>query len=179
MIRALRFLTVAILAIAICVAVVYVIYPDLVLRAWTVSVRRSAGLEVRTVEAAGHRIVYLDGGNGPPVVLLHGFGADKDLWNAVAAELTRTHRVIVPDLPGFGESSVGETERYDAESQARRVRAFLEVLGVREHHLGGSSMGGAISAVYAALYPDSVKTLLLAAPPGVRSPERSAHPPRD
>jgi pimeloyl-ACP methyl ester carboxylesterase len=125
------------------------------------------------VDAAGHHIVYLDGGDGTPVVLLHGFGLTKDLWDVVAAQLTPQYRVIVPDLPGFGESPVREGEKYDAESQARRVRALLDALGVRDHHIGGNSMGGVISVVYAALYPHAVRSLLIGAAPGVRSPEKS------
>lgn len=171
--RALRLLLAALVIVGVCAAVVYVAYPELILRALASSARRSAGLERRTVEVGGHRIVYLDGGSGPPVVLLHGFGASKDIWDAVAAQLTPTYRVIVPDLPGFGESSVRETEHYDAESQAARVRAFLDALGVREHHLGGNSMGGSISVVYTATYPRAVNSLLIGAAPGVRSPEQS------
>ena len=171
--RGLRILIPALVAVGVCAAAVYVAYPELILRALSASARRSAGLERRTVEAGGHRIVYLDGGSGPPVVLLHGFGVSKDLWNSVAARLTPTYRVIVPDLPGFGESSFRETERYDAESQATRLRAFLDALGVHEHHLGGNSMGGSISAVYAAIYSKSTLSLLIGAAPGVRSPEKS------
>lgn len=125
------------------------------------------------MEAAGHHIVYLDGGDGPTVVLVHGFGATKDLWDGVAVHLTPRHRVIVPDVPGFGESAVQEGEKYDAESQARRIRALLDALGVRDHHIGGNSMGGLISAVYAASYPQAVRSLLIGAAPGVRSPEKS------
>jgi pimeloyl-ACP methyl ester carboxylesterase len=118
-------------------------------------------------------MVYLEGGNGQTVVLLHGFGASKDLWNIVAGYLTPTYHVIVPDLPGFGESPFKVAERYDAENQAARLRTFLDALSIRDHHLGGNSMGGAISAVYAAKYPGAVNSLLIGAAPGVRSPIKS------
>lgn len=170
---ALRILLGAIGIIALCAVVIYVAYPELILRVLSESARRSAGLERRVVEVGSHRIVYLEGGSGPPVVLLHGFGASKDLWNTVAARLTPHFRVIAPDLPGFGESSFLEPERYDAESQAARLHAFLEEIGAGEHHIGGNSMGGAISVVYAARYPDVTRSLMIGAAPGVRSPEQS------
>ena len=70
--------------------------------------RSLSGLEDKTVQAAGHRIHYLEGGagsaGGTPVVLLHGIFAEKDHWVDFARPLTGSHRVIAPDLPGFGES---------------------------------------------------------------------------
>lgn len=171
--RAFRMLLAAIVVAGVCAAVVYLAYPERIVRALSASARRSAGLERHVVDVGRHRIVYLDGGSGPPVVLLHGFGASKDLWNAVAADLTPTYRVVAPDLPGFGESSFHETERYDADNQAARLRAFLDQIGVRDHHLGGNSMGGVIAVVYAARYPETTRSLLIGAAPGVRSPEKS------
>src|SRR6478735_3598161 len=53
----------------------------------------------------GTRIAYLEGGGGEPLVLVHGFGADKDNFTRVARWLTPHYRVIVPDLVGFGESA--------------------------------------------------------------------------
>jgi abhydrolase domain-containing protein 6 len=168
-----RLLLGALLLLGLFVVTVYLAFPEVILRALALSARRSAGLERRSVDTAGHHIVYLDGGAGPAVVLVHGFGATKDIWDVVAAQLTPRYRVIVPDLPGFGESPVRDGETYDAERQARRVRALLDALGVRDHHIGGSSMGGLISVVYAGLYPEAVRSLLIAAAPGVRAPEKS------
>ena len=99
--------------------------------------------------------------------MLHGFGSNKDLWNAVAAGLTPSYRVIVPDLPGFGESTKLESENYDVKSQVRRLYAFLDQLGIERTHLGGNSMGGMISVTYAAMYPEGVDSLMIGAAPGV------------
>lgn len=162
------------LALIAGAAVVYLAFPGLILAAGHVAARRGAGPERRSVEVDGQRIVYLDGGQGPTVVLLHGFGASKDAWSGVAADLTPMFRVIVPDLPGFGESPVREGARYDPKSQAERLRAFLDAIGVRDHHLGGLSMGGQIAVMYAAHSPDRVRSLLISGPPGVRSPETTA-----
>lgn len=168
-----RLLLTTVLLFSLVVATAYFVFPELIVRVMIASARRSAGLERHSVDVAAHRIVYLDGGYGTPVVLLHGFGVTKDLWDGLAAQLTPRYRVIVPDLPGFGESPARGGERYDAESQARRVRALLDALGVQDHHIGGNSMGGLISVVYAGLYPQAVRSLLISAAPGVRSPEKS------
>jgi pimeloyl-ACP methyl ester carboxylesterase len=168
-----RFLLAAIVALLVGAAVIYFAFPELILKAMTASARRTAGLERFEVEVEGHLIVYLDGGAGEPVVLLHGFGASKDLWNVIAARLTPRYRVIAPDIPGFGESPVLDNARYDVESQARRLRAFLDALDIDKHHLGGNSMGGVISVVYTTLYPDAVRSLLIGAAPGGRSPKMS------
>ena len=168
-----RLLLATFLVLGLAGATVYFAFPGLILRVMVASARRSAGLERQSVDVAGHHIAYLDGGNGPVVVLIHGFGGTKDLWDPVAAQLTPRYRVIAPDLPGFGESPVREDGKYDAESQARRVRALLDALGVHDHHLAGISMGGLISVVYAALYPEAVRSLMISDAPGVRSPEKS------
>jgi len=159
--------------VGLVLSTLYFVFPEYILQAMVASARHSAGLERRSVNIAGHHIVYLDGGIGTPVVLLHGFGATKDLWDGVAAHLTSRYRVIAPDLPGFGESPAREAETYDAESQARRLHAFLNALGVRDHHIGGNSMGGFNSVVYAAMYPEAVRSLLIAGAPGVGSPQPS------
>ena len=151
-------------------ATVWFAFPELVLQAANAHARRAAGLERRSLDVAGHHIVYLDGGRGTPVVLLHGFGANKDLWDSVAAQLTPHYRVIAPDLPGFGDSPAVDGEKYDARSQAQRVHALLTALGVREIHIGGNSMGGLIATIYAASYPANVRSLLISDAPGVRTP---------
>ena len=148
-------------------ALVFFLYPGTVLDVIAKSARDTAGLERKIITVEDHEIVYLDGGSGTPVVLLHGFGSNKDLWNAVAAGLTPSYRVIVPDLPGFGESTKLESENYDVKSQVRRLYAFLDQLGIERTHLGGNSMGGMISVTYAAMYPEGVDSLMIGAAPGV------------
>jgi pimeloyl-ACP methyl ester carboxylesterase len=168
-----RLLAIVIAGLALAAATVWFVFPELLIKAASVHARRAAGLELRSADIAGHHIVYLDGGSGPTIVLLHGFGANKDLWDTVAAQLTPHYRVIAPDLPGFGDSPVVDGARYDAQSQAQRVRALLDALGVRDHHIGGNSMGGFIATTYTAAYPDSVRSLLISDAPGVRFPVQS------
>lgn len=132
--------------------------------------RSLAGLQRR--EAAlpdGLRVVYLEGGKGEPLVLLHGFGGNKDGFVRAAKYLTPRYRVVIPDLVGFGESSKPPKADYSPRAQAERLRAFAKELGIAKPHLGGNSMGGHIALTYAALHPNEVASLWLLAPGGVWS----------
>ncbi|GAA3961802.1 alpha/beta fold hydrolase [Allohahella marinimesophila] len=101
------------------------------------------------------------------LVLLHGFGGDKDNWVRLAAELGQQYTLIIPDLPGHGESSKDLALSYDLPQQVTRLRNFLRSLGLTNFHLAGNSMGGAIASLYAAQYPDQVETLTLFNPAGI------------
>jgi triacylglycerol lipase len=130
--------------------------------------RARSGLERRTVRAADLDVVYLEGGEGEPLVLIHGFGADKDNFTRVAAHLTPRYRVLVPDLPGFGESAKPADATYTIEQQVAWLRVVLQQLGVVRPHLGGSSMGGMIAVEYALRHPDEVASLWLLGPAGTK-----------
>lgn len=136
--------------------------------------RSRAGLVRREITLpSGVRYAYLEGGTGEPLMLLHGFAADKDNFTRVAAYLTSRYRVIVPDQVGFGESSHLLNGDYRSEAQADRLHQLALALGIRRIHLGGSSMGGQISMAYAAKYPADVSSLWLLAPAGVWSAPKS------
>jgi pimeloyl-ACP methyl ester carboxylesterase len=115
----------------------------------------------------GTHVVYLEGGHGEPVVLLHGFGTDKDNFTRVARYLTPHYRVIAPDLIGFGESTHLQDADYRYAAQAERVHAFVQALGLKQIDLGGNSMGGALALSYAAQHPQEVRSLWLIDTAGV------------
>jgi len=121
----------------------------------------------------GMHYVYLEGGHGDPLILLHGFGADKDHFTRVAKFLTPHYHVIIPDLLGFGESSHPTNVDYSAHAQAERVRALAKALDLKSVHLGGNSMGGEIALAYAAAHPAEVDSLWLMSPAGVWSAPQS------
>lgn len=130
--------------------------------------RTRSGLVRKQIDLPGGlRYVYLEGGKGEPLMLLHGFGADKDNFTRVARHLTPHYRVIVPDHIGFGESSHPAQADYTAAAQAARLHALAQALGVQHPHLAGSSMGGQIALSYAARYPAEVGSLWLLAPAGI------------
>ncbi|WDE05934.1 alpha/beta fold hydrolase [Thalassomonas viridans] len=135
--------------------------------------RYFAGLAVHKVKLGELEIEYLRGGQGPTLLLIHGFGADKDNWTRLARYLTADFDVIAPDLPGFGNSSKNSALDYDVLPQAERLKQFADALGINTFHLAGNSMGGYIAGNYAALYPGDVQSLSLLAPFGVLGAQTS------
>ena len=161
------------LVVLLVLAGVYFLFPGAMFDLAQKAERRAGNLEQHSIEVKGLRIEYLEGGKGDPLVLLHGFGANKDNWTRIGKYLTPHFRVIAPDLPGFGESSPDPGGDYSIRIQAERVKAFVQALGIKSFHLGGNSMGGNIAGVYASSYPTDLKSLLLIDPGGVASSEPS------
>ena len=160
---------VALAYLLLLLAVAYFLSPPWMAKAGLSFERKLAGLEVKSVTVGNEQIVYLTGGTGPDMVLVHGFGADKDNYTRLARYLTKSYHVIIPDLTGFGESTKDMKVSYDVFSQASRLHDFIQTLGLKSFHLAGHSMGGAIVGAYGAKYPEMVKSLLLLAPAGVRT----------
>jgi len=132
--------------------------------------RSSAGLEADTVAVGDLDIAYLRNHqtvNGDTIVMIHGFGANKDNWTRLASHLTDDFNVYAIDLPGHGESSKPLDIGYRLEDQAGYVAQILEALSVEDAHIMGNSMGGAITALYAANYPGKVKSAVLFDPAGI------------
>ncbi|MBW0148202.1 alpha/beta fold hydrolase [Marinobacter arenosus] len=107
----------------------------------------------RETRLDNHRMVYLERGkpgpDRPTVVLIHGFAAMKENWGFWLQRLPRHWHLLVPDLPGLGESEYRTDASYSYETQALRLRDWLDSFPTRNIHLAGSSMGGAIAAVLA------------------------------
>jgi pimeloyl-ACP methyl ester carboxylesterase/putative sterol carrier protein len=133
--------------------------------------RTVADVEQVDVNANGVRIsTYIYGPpDGPPVLLLHGLGATKVSWLPNLTDLAETYRLIVPDLPGHGESEKPRTD-YTPRYYARVMRKLLEAVDIEQASVIGNSMGGRVALELAARSPDRVKSLALLAPavPGLR-----------
>ena len=164
---------IALLTAILAVVVVYYAFPDVAFNLLLKAERINAGLNQHGIEVEDMHIEYLEGGQGDVILLLHGFGANKDNWTRISNHFTPHYRVIAPDLPGFGESSRRPDANYTIAAQADRVHAFVRAIGVKRFHLGGSSMGGNIAGVYAARHSENVISLWLVAPGGVVSAEPS------
>jgi pimeloyl-ACP methyl ester carboxylesterase len=115
------------------------------------------------VEANGISIHYTLEGDGPPIVLLHGYQLDRSFWEPQARALRGRYRVIVPDLRGFGASGLGNVTESTMALMADDVRALLDRIGVREPIvLGGLSMGGYVALAFIRRYARRVRAFILA-----------------
>ena len=115
------------------------------------------------VTAAGVRTFYLEAGSGPPVVLLHGLGATNASMLPTLRELARDHRVIAPDLPGFGDSAK-PLRSLHAGFYARWFAELCAALHLERPHVVGNSMGGRIAVEAGLRFPEGVDRLVLLAP---------------
>jgi pimeloyl-ACP methyl ester carboxylesterase len=126
-----------------------------------------------SVEVDGFTIRYLEAGDGDTVVNLHGAGGLNPSF--VHDALTESYRVILPELPGFGESPLNERTK-DAADMASTVAAMLRALDVAPTHLWGTSLGAVVATHVAIEHPDVVRSLVLEAPGAFR---RGARPPSE
>ena len=107
--------------------------------------------------------------DAPAVVLLHGFAASLQTWDAWAEGLAATHRVIRIDLPGSGLSPPDPAHDYRDERSLQLLIALLDQLGLSRASLVGHSMGGRIAWTFAARHPERTDRLVLVAPDGFAS----------
>jgi pimeloyl-ACP methyl ester carboxylesterase len=118
----------------------------------------------------GFRLAYDVAGDGPPVVLLHGWPGDRTDYRRLAPMLVEAGRqVVVPDLRGFGESDKHAADgQYDAFAQARSVTGLIEELGLERPVLVGYDIGSRIAQAVAKTRPELVGGLVIAPPlPGI------------
>ena len=124
--------------------------------------RLLAGLPVvdSRLGLAGIATAVLEGGAGPPVVLLHGPGEFSAVWGRAIPDLATSHRVIVPDLPGHGASGLPEG-RLDLDRVLAWLGELIERTCDRPATVAGHLLGGAIALRFAANRPDRVRSLVL------------------
>jgi pimeloyl-ACP methyl ester carboxylesterase len=134
---------------------------------------RSAWLDVdwrehlRSVEIGGRRANVVDVGSGPPLLFVHGLSGCWQNWLENIPHFARTHRVIAPDLPGFGESEMPARD-ISMPGYASFLDALCDELGVEGPlPVVGNSMGGLIAAELALVAPSRVERLALVSPAGV------------
>lgn len=161
LIRRLKFIGIIAALIVVLLGGSYLFAPQWLLNGYNMHEAMNAQLEKHSVQAGDTRWVYYEGGQGPTIVLLHGFAASKEVWLKVAPMLTAHFRVVIPDLPGWGESSRIPNASYNIDNQAARLNDFVQTLHLQHALLVGHSMGGAIAGVYASEHPEDVAELAL------------------
>ena len=132
-------------------------------RAW-------AGMETKRAKVGDIDWAYSEGGQAgkPTFMLVHGLAGSRDNWNRVARYLTPYYHVIIPDLPGQGDSKVPADFDYSMPNLTEKLRRFAEAIKVENGlHIAGHSMGGSIALLYAAQYPVDSKSLFLVDSAGV------------
>ena len=123
-------------------------------------------LEERFAELKGSRMRYFVGGEGPPLILVHGLGGAAANWTELAPLLVPNHRLLVPDLPGHGGSEALPAVS-GLEPFADRVAALAAREGMLPAPVVGHSLGGAVVLRLALRHPDQVSAVVLAAAAGL------------
>jgi pimeloyl-ACP methyl ester carboxylesterase len=113
------------------------------------------------LEVEGGRLHYVDEGEGPPVVLVHGTPVWSFVYRRLIADLSATHRVVAPDHLGFGLSDKPADADYRPAAHARNLERLIEALGLRDVVLVVHDFGGPIGLSYAVEHPENVRALVL------------------
>ena len=127
---------------------------------------------LRSAAVNGNRVNYVEMGQGPPLVFVHGLAGCWQNWLENIPHFARTRRVIAVDLPGFGESELPQDD-ISIPGYGRFVDAFLGEIGVERAPLVGNSMGGFICAEVAVSHPSRVEKLVLVSAAGLMTVPRS------
>ena len=120
----------------------------------------AAAPQSRSASVNGVKLHYLTAGNGPAVVLLHGYAETSHMWLPLIPKLAKTHLVIAPDLRGAGGSDKPDAG-YDKKTMAQDIHALVQSLGQQRITIVGHDIGLMVAYAYAAQYPDQVGSIVL------------------
>ncbi|HYM51006.1 MAG TPA: alpha/beta hydrolase [Candidatus Limnocylindrales bacterium] len=118
---------------------------------------------IHYVDVEGRRVRYLDEGSGHPLLLCHGFIGSLENFHTWSPAFSGHRRVLIPDLPGFGETAAGAPP-HDVPAQASFLRAFADRVGIAEHDVGGICLGATVALEYAQADAQRVSRLVLHTP---------------
>jgi len=170
--RVVRRMAFTLLAILVALVLLGWLAPQRVLDGALAAQRLWAGAQRHAAVIDGQHWVWLEKSPVTPeqtLVLVHGFTGSKENWLPVVPKLAERFRVLVPDLPGWGESERMPDADHGYAAQAERLSRFIAQLAPKgQVVLVGHSMGGGITALLAARHPGQVKQLVLMDASGVR-----------
>lgn len=128
-------------------------------------IRKMFPPEGKFVDVGADRLHYVEYGEGPPIVFVHGLcGQLRNFAYLDLQRLAKSHRVILVDRPGSGRSTRGPRSSANVYAQARTIAMFIATLGLDKPVVVGHSLGGAISLALALNHPQSVSRIALIAP---------------
>lgn len=107
------------------------------------------------------QLAYTAVGDGPAVVLIHGYPFNRSLWTELAESLLDRYRVVIPDLRGFGETESSESPA-TMNRMAEDIAKLMDHLEIDQAVIGGLSMGGYVALAFCKQYPARVRALVLA-----------------
>lgn len=113
------------------------------------------------VQVDGHRMHYREAGEGPPVLLLHGWPTSSFLYREVMKPMAAHNRVIAPDMLGFGESDKPLDHRYSFRAYRESIDGFLDAVGVGDVGLVVHDLGGPVGLYWAVQQLERVRGLAL------------------
>ena len=135
-------------------------------KTYLVRINEAKSVEEKFLQIDGNKIRYLESGDSKKtLVLVHGLGASAERWDQVIPLFADEFRVIVPDLIGFGYSDKPLVD-YTPEFFSEFLKKFFDASGIKRPNLIGSSLGGQVSAEFAASYPQDIEKLILVSPSG-------------
>jgi pimeloyl-ACP methyl ester carboxylesterase len=125
-----------------------------------VDVDPGATVSSRTADIAGVKMHYLIAGDGPAVILLHGYAETSLMWKPILPVLARKFRAVAPDLPGIGDSSV-PADGLNMTAAAVRIHGLVLSLGIEKAIVIGHDIGLMVAYAYAAQFPAEVAKLVV------------------
>lgn len=123
---------------------------------------RKRSMENRnSVQTPSGRISYFEQGTGPAALFVHGVLLNGHLWRHQLAQLSDIRRCIAVDLLAHGDTEIAPDQDVSVTANAEMLKEFLDALQIDKVDLVGNDSGGGISQIFAALYPERVRTLTL------------------
>lgn len=123
--------------------------------------RNKPAAERKQVETSSGRISYLEQGRGPAALFVHGVLLNSHLWRNQIAELFDIRRCIAVDLLAHGHTEIAPDQDVSVTANAKMLKQFLDALNIDQVDLVGNDSGGGICQIFAALYPERVRSLTL------------------
>jgi pimeloyl-ACP methyl ester carboxylesterase len=124
------------------------------------SPRNGQATAANTSNVEGLKLHYLSAGRGPAVILLHGYTQSSRMWRPIIPRLAEKFTVIVPDLPGIGDSAIPK-DGLDMKTAAVRIHALAKSLGIEKARIVGHDIGLMVAYAYAAQFPAETEKLVL------------------